>query len=59
MTVAMTPGLVPGMFLASTGTRPVTVIGRAGEPFLRFTRERGHRGQPPQPELRGRPAPAG
>ena len=37
----MTTGLVPGMFLASTGTRPVTVLGREGDPFLRFTRDEG------------------
>jgi hypothetical protein len=29
------------MFLANTGPRPVTVLGREGEPFLRFTRGRG------------------
>jgi len=39
--VAMTPGPVPGMFLANTGRRAVTVRGRQGEPFLRFTRDRG------------------
>lgn len=41
--VAITTGPVPGMFLANTGSRPVTVRGREGEPFLRFTRERGPR----------------
>jgi hypothetical protein len=39
--VAVTPSLVPGMFLANTGPRPVTVLGREGEPFLRFTRAEG------------------
>jgi len=39
--VSVAPGAVPGIFLASTGRRPVTVIGREGEPFLRFTRDEG------------------
>ncbi len=31
------PGKLPGVFLANPGRLPVTVLGRDGEPFLRFS----------------------
>ena len=31
------PGRVPGMFLETTGADPVVILGRSGEPFLRFS----------------------
>jgi hypothetical protein len=34
--VQLAPGRVPALFLVNRGTEPVTVIGRAGEPFLRL-----------------------
>lgn len=33
---AVLPGRMPGIFLLNTGPRPVTVIGREGEPFARI-----------------------
>lgn len=34
--VQLLPGRLPGMFLANSGPRPVTVIGRDGRPFARI-----------------------
>jgi hypothetical protein len=33
--VAVVPGRMPGLFLSNSGTEPVVVMGRGGEPFLR------------------------
>ena len=37
--VTLLPGRVPGLFLESSRADPLVVLGRAGEPFLRFTSE--------------------
>lgn len=36
--VQLLPGRLPGLFLTNTGPRPVTVIGRDGQPFARIGR---------------------
>lgn len=36
LTVQALPGRLPGLFLANPELRPLTVLGRDGEPFLRF-----------------------
>ena len=35
--IALLPGRVPGVFLENSGSVPVLILGRSGEPFLRFT----------------------
>ena len=35
----MLHGRLPGMYLVNTGERPVTVVGRQGEPFARIARD--------------------
>lgn len=37
--VQLLHGRLPGLYLANTGERPVTVIGREGEPFARIARD--------------------
>ena len=36
--VQLLPGRLPGLYLVNTGARPVTVLGRQGEPFARIAR---------------------
>ncbi len=35
--VALLPGRVPGLFLESSRSDPIVILGRSGEPFLRFS----------------------
>jgi hypothetical protein len=41
VTAEVAPGRIPALFVTNAGPRPVTVLGRAGEPFARIGARRG------------------